>query len=627
MTSGKYTYSLSRAQASKGQVQESNQDLLALRDAEDDVERTAYGKTLAISIALLLALVMAVLVAIVVYVELFYKWHFPVRSDCNLDHTGVNYSRCLQRGCMYVVTDEHLPVCFFPEGYGYERLGDVKDEGDGKYSVNLRRKMAPPLFGGEFDDVFFNVSYETNTRLRLQVAPAEDKERFVVQWPSEPSSFTSNDSRKYVVSYSERGKVFGVVVTRKDNGNVLFDTRLPGTTLADQFLQISTRIATENVFGLGGAGSKTSLKNDLNWKTTTFFAEKTPGEESNSRSGAHPFYLVVEEDGRAHGVFLSTSNPMDVSVQPSKVTFRAIGGILDFYLFVGESPVDVIRQFMQLIGRPAFPPLWALEPHLALRGKYDISTVISLAQKIRTHDLKMSAVYLDRGYAGDKNTVDDSKLSEKIKVVREELEAAGVKLCLRAVSSFVVILIHFLAACPVIRFELNAPRLENIAFIDFTSEAGMEFWKEKCRLLEEKIGFDGLALGFNEPSYPSQDNETLGRCPDNKWNHPPYSVGTTKSMFDNGVCGHVMQHGALHYSLHNMYGYHHSEATWRNLRLLGAKKHERPVILSSSTFSGSGKYAGHWFHEPDCTWENLKMAVVKTVEFSMFGMPYVSTLH
>lgn len=51
---------------------------------------------------------------------------------------------------------------------------------------------------------------------------------------------------------------------------------------------------------------------------------------------SHPFYLRLEEDGNAHGVFLLNSNAMDIILQPNALTYRTIGGILDFYGIVSN---------------------------------------------------------------------------------------------------------------------------------------------------------------------------------------------------------------------------------------------------------------------------------------------------
>ena len=50
------------------------------------------------------------------------------------------------------------------------------------------------------------------------------------------------------------------------------------------------------------------------------------------------------------------------------LTYRTIGGGLDFFVFLGPEPETVIDQYTQLIGRPMIPPYWALGFQIARYG-------------------------------------------------------------------------------------------------------------------------------------------------------------------------------------------------------------------------------------------------------------------
>jgi alpha-glucosidase (family GH31 glycosyl hydrolase) len=51
---------------------------------------------------------------------------------------------------------------------------------------------------------------------------------------------------------------------------------------------------------------------------------------------------------------------LKTSPHPTLIPCRAIGGIVELFVFLGPTPEEVTRQYHTLIGKPMMPPYWAL---------------------------------------------------------------------------------------------------------------------------------------------------------------------------------------------------------------------------------------------------------------------------
>lgn len=62
-------------------------------------------------------------------------------------------------------------------------------------------------------------------------------------------------------------------------------------------------------------------------------------------------------EGKAHGVFLLNAHGMDVFSVTGRITWKIIGGVLEFYIFVPDDhkPNSVSRAYTDLIGKPMMP--------------------------------------------------------------------------------------------------------------------------------------------------------------------------------------------------------------------------------------------------------------------------------
>merc|ERR1719507_285377 len=69
-----------------------------------------------------------------------------------------------------------------------------------------------------------------------------------------------------------------------------------------------------------------------------------------------------------------------------------------------------------------------------------------------------------------------------------------------------------------------------------------------------------------------------------------------------------------------MFGWTQSKPTLDAVRLATGK---RGLVLSRSTFVGSGAWVAHWLGDNFSNWSNLKNSIIGMLQFNQFGIPFV----
>ncbi|XP_029884205.2 maltase-glucoamylase, intestinal-like [Aquila chrysaetos chrysaetos] len=131
-------------------------------------------------------------------------------------------------------------------------------------------------------------------------------------------SFTESAASKLNYKVDVKPNPFGIMVTRVSNGRVLFDTTIGPLQYADQFLQLSIKLPSSNIYGVGEHVHK-QYRHDVNWKTWPMFSRDIgPSGAMHNLHGVQTFFLCLEDStGASFGVFLMNSNAM-VLVKTSK---------------------------------------------------------------------------------------------------------------------------------------------------------------------------------------------------------------------------------------------------------------------------------------------------------------------
>ncbi|KAM3654006.1 LOW QUALITY PROTEIN: maltase-glucoamylase-like, partial [Ammospiza maritima maritima] len=458
---------------------------------------------------------------------------------------------------------------------------------------------------------------------------------------------------------------FGIRVRRRSSGAVVWDSQLPTFAFSDQFLQISTRLPAPFVYGFGES-ERGTFRHDLGWHTWGMFArDQPPGYKLNSY-GFHPFHVGLEEDGSAHGVLLLNSNAMDVTLQPTPaLTYRSTGGIFDFYLLMGPGPEDVVREYTALIGRPVLPPYWSLGFQLCRYGYKNDAEIAELVQGMSQAQIPLDVQYADIDYMERQLDFTLSPRFQKLPQLVRDIRARGMR--------FVLILDPAISANETnypayerglqrdvfikwpnsdqIIFAKVWPDLPNIvvndsldwdtqvelyrafaAVPDFFRGSTRSWWAREIadvfhnpRNSSLSLKFDGIWIDMNEPS--SFVHGAVGGCRDRELNFPPYVpqlASRWEGLSSKTLCMEGEQRlpdgtPVRHYDVHNLYGWAQTEPT---LRAVQEVTGERGLVVTRSTFPGSGRWAGHWLGDNTAAWDQMGKSIVGMLDFSLFGVSY-----
>ncbi|XP_076305653.1 lysosomal alpha-glucosidase-like [Tachypleus tridentatus] len=560
------------------------------------------------------------------------------KFDCFPD-LGVNETACVARGCCWKPIESHslssknvplnTPYCYYPANYkGYCFQSSRKTPT--RTQAYFKRKT-PSGFTNDIKEIEVDIISYDDQRLRIKVTDPSRK-RFVVPIPEIPNK-EEGFSPAYQVHLNTTTGV--LKVTRKQKGTVIFDTDISRLVFTDQFIELSTRLASHFIYGIGE--QKDHFLRPTNWTRYTLFNRDEAPVEHMNLYGSHPFYLVMEDDSNSHGVFLFNSNAMDIILQPTPaLTFRTIGGILDFFIFSGPTPANVIKQYVNLIGQPIMPPYWSLGFHLCRYGYNSVNVTRATWARTRKANIPFDVQWNDIDYMERNNDFTyDQKTFKELPAFVNEIHNAGMHYVVMfdpGISSGEepgtyppydqgLQMDIFVRNSTGQIFEGKVWNYKLAVFPDFTNLRTVDYWTDQLQNFHKKINFDGAWIDMNEPS--NFYNGQKDGCPsDSPLEHPPYVPGSDP-LYTKTFCMTVQHNLSVHYNVHNLYGFFETIAT--NIALVRTRGQKRPFIISRSTFPGHGYFGGHWDGDVFSSWDHMRWSIPSILNFNMFGIPMMGS--
>ncbi|XP_068618673.1 uncharacterized protein [Battus philenor] len=550
-----------------------------------------------------------------------------MRFDC-YPQNGANEEGCIKRGCCWRSTPlPGAPFCFYPPHYDTYKFVNMTENKRGVtayYALNR-----PSGYPGDFHQVRVDVMYVTGDIINVKITDSE-KRRFESQYPEIPMVYGSIKTMKYKMVV-ESSSIGFKVIRLSDNVTVFNSQDVGGLILSDKFLQMSALLPTNQLYGLGERRAK--FRTELNtWQTFTLFNRDQAPWENINLYGTQPFYMALEQNGKAHGALLINSNAIDIVLQPSPaITYRTIGGILNFYLFLGPSPSEVTSQLSSIVGKPFMPPYWSLGFHLCKYNYGSLQVTRDVWKSNREAGIPLDVQWNDLDYMKDANdfTYDDVKFKGLPDFVKE-LHDVGMH--------YVVLFDPGVSAAEkpgtyppydrglemdvFIKNSTDQPFVGKVwnkvstVWPDFTHPNSTPYWTEMFTAFHKKIPFDGAWIDMNEPSN-FLSGSLYGQCAPEELPYTPRYVGE-EGLKHKTLCMDAKHYFGSHYNIHNLHAVTEAIATYFAMREITGS---RPFVISRASFPGLAPYAGHWSGDVDSSWHDLRMSIPELLSFSIFGIP------
>ena len=544
--------------------------------------------------------------------------------------------QCALAGCCWYDEEGHLDQgpnkCFhsLPASYTYKVQNSFVD------TSSITADLTAYSFADEAAKSAVHTPYNNSASSRISAwASCPQPERALIDLgpPSLSSTSDSSDSHPVIVNgsvltiTSNTGPDwdFFAVVSRTSTGQALIDTRLGATIFSDRYTEFTIVPASTAVYGLGQSFHST-LKRTFDWPP------RAPlfGRPRLFSEGAHPFYMCIEPNGDVHGVYLETSAPLEVQLQPGpSITFRLLDSRVKLHVLSGPTPADVTDQFTQLVGRPYLPPLWSLGFHLCREG--DVGSFESVVDEMTS-----------RGIPFESDCIDATALMPLGFEASKEFRSGAEKLHGMQRHVMAVVSPHL----PLYRepvgeestpyppyddadmqglllrdqndtgnmygelYELAWNRTWNVSYVDYTNSATVDWARPLYQELITNSSIDGFYLLRNSPANDAEDscNDSLPFVP---------NLGDSKVLSNGTVCMMARQASGRHLTAHNRYG----QDQTRTMREASDTYKPNLLMTSASTAPGSGALGGHFATGLSADWTSLPLALIQTLEMGLYGIP------
>lgn len=379
------------------------------------------------------------------------------------------------------------------------------------------------------------------------------------------------------------------------------------------------------------------------------------GDDALSLYQAHPWVLVVRDDGSSFGILADTTYRCRIdtaAARPDEVSFAAVGPAFPVIIIDRPTPQDVLVALAELTGRMPMPPQWAVGYHQCRYSYFPEARVREIAQNFRERDIPCDVIWydidyyesfrvftFDRAHFPDPKKLNADLLADGFHNVwminpgiksREEpspneppaevraKEPADLRAAREAEKDRFRTLRDDGTKNDVYVKRADGSVYEGEVwpgwcfFPDYTQPRVRQWWGPWYKPFMDQ-GVTGVWNDMNEPAIFNVKSKTMPE--DN------IHLGDPDMRRPDGSPQGADGARGDHARYHNVYGMQMIRATREGIA--AANPDKRPFVLSRANYIGGQRYGATWTGDNTANWYHVEVSIPMTLNVGLSGQPFI----
>jgi alpha-glucosidase (family GH31 glycosyl hydrolase) len=363
--------------------------------------------------------------------------------------------------------------------------------------------------------------------------------------------------------------------------------------------------------------------------------------------GAHPFIMGAMQDAENSwfGLYSNVANAQDWIIENMEaqgdviIQMIATGGRGDITIMQAPTPNGVVRTYHNsVVGLPAVTPQWALGWHQSRWGYKDTAFLKQVVEEYTKALLPLDSIWSDidymenyRNFEVDPYNFGDLKafvadISPNVHWV--PVVDAGVAQRIRSVAGRMPYLPYNEGESKDIFIKANA--FNNASFTgrnwpgdvvypDFTHPDTDAYWAKWLGDLTNNTGLSGIWLSMNEAASKCDGYCYEDQRPAHEIQRNLKYIPSGRDLQENAIALDAVHHdGSVELDAHSLFGTMEQAST---AKFFTDTLKKRPMVISRSSFAGSGKFGGRSLGDNFSQSNYLAYSVTGTMMQNINGIP------